>query len=287
MEEPRRRGASPATVPLLALLTVVIVTACGGVGGDQVTPPLNLDLELDYRKLDPEERSVLTGLDDAERAALRLWKTQVLASGTNDGGIYFNVLNDPGDFSAAEVDLVRGLYNEEMAAYGGVNGRHLDHRFFDVALAISGIDIASRYAGAPPAFASGPVNLGNIATGDNGLSAFDNAVLRLWAHDLLDNGAMDGSITKFTLLSRFALNAVDGAPGSLDPDHVKALLAADLADGQPDGTPLRLAFDDVLDAAYLEGPGGSVAKVFNLAGIDRSTADALFADWAKRRGYRP
>ena len=96
---------------------------------------------------------------------------------------------------------------------------------------------------------------------------------------------MDGSITKFTLLSPYALDAVDGTPGSLDPADVKALLAADLAAGAPDGTPLRLAFSDALDAVYFNEGGASISKLFSTVGIVQVEADALFADWAKRRGY--
>lgn len=209
----------------------------------------------------------------------------MLAAGLNDGGIYFNVLNNPANFSPAEVALVRGWYNDEMAEHGGVNGKSLDQHFFDATLLITDESLASRYSDSPAVYATGPIDPNTVVTGDNGLSSFDNAVIRLWVHDLFDNGAMDGSITKFTLLSPYALDAVDGTPGSLDPADVKALLAADLAAGAPDGTPLRLAFSDALDAVYFNEGGASISKLFSTVGIDQVEADALFADWAKRRGY--
>lgn len=271
---------------LLAALSMFIVTSCGGNQATRL-PDLDLDLNLDYRELDSVQRARLTGLNDAERAALRLWTRQVLATGMNNGGIYFNVLNNPQDFSEAEVDIVRSLYNEEMAGHGGVNGKELDQLFFAAVLKITSEDIATDYATAPAVFADGPINLDNIVTGSNGLGSFSNAVIRLWVHDLLDNGAMDGSITKFTLLSSVALDAVDGSPGALDPENIKVLLAADLASGAPDGTPLRLAFSEVLDAVYLDGAGTSISRVLSRAGIDQAKADALFAEWSKRRDYTP
>ncbi|MFA5593765.1 MAG: hypothetical protein WDA15_00635 [Trueperaceae bacterium] len=268
------------------VLSLIFVTSCGAADtGGEVTPPLNLDLTLDYRQLDEAERTALTGLDSGERAALSLWEMQVRAAGVNNGGVYFNVLNDPGSFPLAEVDLIRILYNSEMSEYGDINGKHLDQRFFRVVRNMTGEDISAVYSGAPAVFAPGPVALDNLLTGENGLGSLDNAVIRLWSHDLLDNGKMDGSITKFTLLSPFALDAVDGSQGSINPDEVKVLLAADLASGTPDGTPLASAFSAVLDAVYLDGPGTSVAEVLEAAGIDQEDADALFDDWAERRGY--
>lgn len=268
------------------LFFLVFLASCGAPGADGgVKSRLNLNLTLDYRQLSEAERTALTGLDSGERAALSLWEMQVRAAGVNNGGVYFNVLNDPRSFSQAEVDLIQILYLQEMSDYAGVNGKGLDQRFFRVVRQITGKDISAVYLGAPAVFAPGPVELSNLTTGENGLGSLDNAVIRLWSHDLLDNGKMDGSITKFTLLSPFALDAVDGSEGSMNPDEVKLLLAADLASGTPDGTPLTSAFSAVLEAVYFGGPGTSVDQILEAAGINQEEADTLFDDWAERRGY--
>ena len=262
--------------------TVADVTGRSAPVSIVVTP--GLDLDLDYESLNSEEREALTGLNNAERAALNLWRMQVLAVGGNNGGIYFNVLNNPQNFAESEVALVRGFYNEEMGNFGRINGTTLNQHFQDVARKITGWDIATDYVDAPVESTNGPVNLDNIPTGNNGLSRFNNSVIRLWTNDVLDNGAMDGSIMAFTLLSPFALDQVGDL---LSLEDVKTLLAADLASGTQDTSPLRLAFGDVLDAIYFGGSGSSIAAVLSAAGIDQEAADALFTDWAARHGYNP
>ncbi len=247
-------------------------------GGPTPAPPNN---NLDFTQLNKVERTNLTGLNDPQRAVLHLWGIQVTSEGKNDGGIYFNVLNNPQNFTEAEVDLVRNLYNQEMAMFGGVNGKLLDQHFFGVFQQMTGEDISHRYANAPVEFANGPINMDNRLTGNNGLSSFDSTVIRLWGHDILDNGAMDGSVTEFTLNSAFALDKLDGSLGSISQAEVEALLAADLADGVRDGNALEMAFVDSLDAIYFGAPGASVERTFANAGINQNTANAIIEDWAK------
>ena len=224
------------------------------------------------------ERTAKSGLNERGRAALHLWGIQTASSGENDGGIYFNVLNNPGDFQPEEVKLVKELYNQEMALFGGVTGKLLDQHFFGVYEHMTGKDISGRYANAPVKFAQGPVNMENRANGNNGLNGFENATLRLWGHDTLDNGAQDGSVTEFTLLSQNALDKTDQA-GGISSKAVESLLAADLADGVRDGNALELSFIDTLDKMYLGGPGASSAKTNARAGINGQGVESIIADW--------
>jgi hypothetical protein len=159
-----------------------------------------------------------------------------------------------------------------MNTYGGITGKALDKEFFNLYQGMTGKDISQRYANRPVQFATGPVNLNNRTTGQNGLSQFDNAVIRLWGHDRLDNGANDGSIVQFTL----------GAGKSMDSDlvqnqrgNLEALLAADEADGGRDGSALERSFVDSLDRIYLGGPGANVDKTLAESGINRTTVGSV------------
>ena len=250
----------------------------GGHQPPQAPPP---DPNLDFTKLSKTERTNLSGLNDKGRAALHLWGIQVTSAGKNDGGIYFNVLNNPDKFQKAEVDLVRDMYNKEMAMYGGVTGKLLDQHFFGVYQQQTGKDISQRYGNRPISFAQGPVDMDKRLSGQNGLSSFDNNVIRLWGHDSLDNGAQDGSVTEFTLTSQFALDKTDGSRGSVSQSEVQALLAADLADGRRDGNALEMSFIDSLDRVYFGGPGASVEKTLGRAGINKMGADSIIAQWAE------
>lgn len=217
-----------------------------------------------YQNLSPNERTQHSGLNDYQRGALHLWGIQMSSEGKQNGAIYFNVLNNPEQFKPAEVQLVRQLYQQEMQMFGGVTGKLLDEHFFGVYQNITGKDIGSRYRNSPVQFAQGPANLANRETGNNGLSAFDNGVLRLWGHDRLDNGQQDGSVVQWSLMSG---NAFDS---NLNRDDLRALLAADGADnGVRDGTALEGAFLDSLDRIYLGGPGANADKTLNRAGINR------------------
>lgn len=269
--------------------TPVFGTQPGGLGtpGNPVSTGPGFNRNFDWQSLDPttqagrDARGQTSGLNDNGRAVLHLWGIQVTSAGKNNGGIYFNVLNNPDNFKPAEVELVRNLYNQEMAMFGGITGKLLDQQFFGLYQDMTGKDISGRYGNRPLEFAQGPINMENRLTGNNGLSSMDNTVIRMWGHDTLDNGAMDGSITEFTLSSQFALDKLDGSTGSLDRTNVEALLAADLADGVRDGNAMESAFIDSLDRIYFGGPGTSTQSVLQKAGINETGMQNIIAQWAQ------
>ncbi|MBI3928682.1 MAG: hypothetical protein HY319_24290 [Armatimonadetes bacterium] len=202
---------------------------------------------------------------------MHLWGIQMSSEGRQNGGVYFNVLNNPEQFKPAEVALVRDLYQRELQLFGGVTGRLLDEQFFGLYGQMTGRnDLAQRYANRPLEYARGPANLANRDTGNNGLSPFTNAVLRQWGHDRLDNGLQDGSILQFTLGSNTALDR------NLNRGDLEALLAADVADnGRRDGTSLENAFINSLDQIYMGGPGASAQRTLSNAGINQSQVGSI------------
>jgi hypothetical protein len=224
------------------------------------------------------ERTAKSGLNERGRAALHLWGIQTSAAGKNDGSIYFNVLQNPDGFQPEEVKLVKELYNQEMAMFGGVTGKLLDQHFFGVYKHMTGKDVSQRYGNSPVQFSKGPVNMENRTNGQNGLNSYENTVLRLWGHDTLDNGAMDGSVTEFTLLSNNALDKF-GQNDGFSKTAVERLLATDLADGVRDGNTLESSFIDTLDKMYLGGPGASSARTMAQTGINTQDVSAIMADW--------
>lgn len=258
-----------------------------GTPGNPVAVGPGFNKDFNWQGLDPttqqgrDARGQVSGLNDTGRAAMHLWGIQVTSAGKNNGGIYFNVLQHPENFKPAEVALVKDLYNKEMSMYGGVTGKLLDQQFFGVYKQQTGEDLSTRYGNRPIEFAQGPVDMNNRLTGNNGLSAMDNTVIRMWGHDSLDNGAIDGSITEFTLLSQNALDKTDGSTGSLDKTNVQRLLAADLADGVRDGSSMKSAFIDSLDRIYFGGPGASSQSVLGKAGLNDASAANIIKQWEK------
>jgi len=219
------------------------------------------------RALGQQERTRISQLDEGQRAALHLWGIQAGSEGKNNGGVYFNVLNNPNQFKPAEVELVRRLYDQEMQMYGGVTGRLLDREFFGLYEGMTGKDISGRYANRPLEFANGPVNMENRTTGRNGLGEYDNLVIRLWGHDRWDNGANDGSIVEFTARNERSL---DADIANRQRGNLNALLAADYADdGRRDGSALERAFVDSMDRIYLGGPGADANKTMGEAGLNQ------------------
>lgn len=213
-------------------------------------------------------------MNDSQRAALHVWGIQAGSAGKNNGGVYFNVLNNPEQFKPEEVALVRRLYAEEMATYGGITGKALDREFFNLYKDMTGKDISARYANRPIEFATGPVNLDNRTTGNNGLSQFDNAVIRFWGHDRLDNGQNDGSIVQFSLNSQG--RTMDSDIVANQRGNVEALLASDAADdGVRNGSALENSFIDSLDRIYLGGPGANVQQTMARAGIDSVSVGSI------------
>lgn len=235
----------------------------------------------DWTQLNNQQRTQLSGMNDTQRAALHLWGIQTGSEGKNNGGVYFNVLNNPQNFKPAEVALVRDLYQREMAMYGGVTGKLLDQAFFGVYQDLTGKDISQRYGNRPVEFATGPVNMDNRVTGNNGLSGFDNAVIRLWGHDSLDNGLMDGSVVELT--ARGGANALDKG---LNQGDLNALLAADAADnGTRDGTALESAMIDAMDRIYFGNQGAqgaSQARTLQRAGINQNQVGGILNQLSQR-----
>lgn len=243
-----------------------------GGGNPPVADPRFTQWATDPSKVGSAERAQISKLDDTQRGVLHLWGIQVTSAGKNDGGIYFNVLNNPENFKPAEVALIRDLYQKEMQMFGGVTGKLLDQQFFGLYQGMTGKDISQRYGNTPVTFAQGPVNMDNRLNGQNGLGSFDNAVIRLWGHDRLDNGANDGSIVQFTL---DASKSMDTDLAQKQRFDLEALLAADAADGVRDGSSLESSFIDSLDRIYLGGPGANVDRTLARSGINRVTVGSI------------
>ncbi|MEW6283958.1 MAG: hypothetical protein AB1758_35425, partial [Candidatus Eremiobacterota bacterium] len=281
---PLNTGLPPVVVPSSAVIPGVGGAGnsgtSGGVGAGSVRPSdwgwqnvaavrppgPDVDTSINYKTLSADQRTALSGLTDRERGILHLWGIQMTSAGRQDGGIYLNVQQNPGSFQPAEVQLARELAARDQAQYGGITGKALDQEFFQVFRKVTGQDVSSRYGNAPVNFAQGPVNMENRLTGNNGMSAFENAVVRLWGHEPLFNGGrIDGSILSYTLDSPTALDF------GLNKQDVQTLLTADLAsDGIRNGDSLEFAFSGVLDKLYLGGPGTSQSQVTSEAQLRAS-----------------
>ncbi|MEL7368732.1 MAG: hypothetical protein AAFN74_07465 [Myxococcota bacterium] len=248
----------------------------GGPGGPGGEDPVGetIPSDLDYRDLSREQRRALSGMSDRERAVLHLWGIQMTSEGAQDGGVLLNVLQNPEQFQAAEVELARELQARDTAQYGGITGKALDQEFFSLYQGITGEDISGRYGNAPVRFADGPLDMDARLTGDNGLSGFENQVLQLWGHaPLFNNGQIDGNIVDYALNSDNALEA------NLNREDLLALREADLrSDGVLNGDSLENAFLDTLDHLYLGGPEASA---------ERTMADALEEAALRRSGALP
>ncbi len=226
----------------------------------------------DPKSVGSAERTRISQLDDKQRAILHVWGMQTGSSGKNDGGVIFNILNSPQDFKPEEVAFAREAYNYDMQHYGGVTGKGIDQAFFGLYKDMTGEDVSQRYNNRPLTFAQGPVDMNNRVTGNNGLSQFDNAVIRMWGHDRLDNGQNDGSIVQFSLQNA---QSMDADLVGKQRGNIEALLAADEADGGRDGSALARAFQDSMDRIYLGGPGANVDKTLAESGINRTTVGSV------------
>jgi hypothetical protein len=215
-----------------------------------------------YQDLNSQQRQQVSGLSDAQRAAVHLYGIQVTSAGKNDGGVILNVLQNPSGFKPAEVELAKRIYQYEMQTYGGLTGKGLDAAFFEVYKAETGVDLNQRYGNRPITYAQGPVNMENRITGNNGLGSMSNSVLRLWGHDTLDNGLNDGSVVQWTLNSQNSLDA------GLNRGDLQALLAADGADnGTRDGSALGRAFIQTLDQVNFGTQAPTQQSVLGQSGI--------------------
>jgi hypothetical protein len=243
--------------------------------------PAGQSPDVDFRQLNPEQRTQLSSLNDRERAILHLWGRQMIAKGGQDGGILLTTVNDAQRTQTsgsvitrpAEVQLAQELIQRDMQEFGGVTGKNLDREFFRIMAEKFGEPgLAERYGNSPVFFAANDPNGAEARLPEefpvdspeweaamsrrSRLSSFDNAVLRLWGHDTLDGGLVDGSILAFTLMSNNSLDR------GMNKSSVDALLRADAADGVVDGSSLRHSFKDVMDRVYLNGQGASAQKTF-------------------------
>lgn len=219
---------------------------------------------IDYRQLSSDERAALSGMNDRERAILHLWGIQMTSRGFQDGGIFLNVLQEPGKFKPAEVQLAQELYSRDTSRFGGITGRSLDEEFFNLSQKITGgqANFYQRYANAPMHYAQGPVSMDTRALendGISGLNGFDKAVLRFWGHEpLMNNGRIEGKILGYTLNSNVSLD------NDVDRYYAEVLLKSDLmSDGQVNGDSITSGFQDVLDKLYYRTQGPSVEKTWN------------------------
>ena len=229
---------------------------------------------IDYRDMSKEQRRASSGMSDRERAVLHLWGIQMTSKGEQDGGVLMNVLQNPGQFQPAEVELARELQARDQAKYGGITGKALDEEFFGLYENMTGKDISGKYGQAPVKFAQGPVDMSARLNGQNGLNNFENQVLQLWGHSpLFNQGKIDGNILDY------ALNSQNTLESNLNRADLQALKDADLAsDGVLNGDSLENAFLDTLDRLYLGGPGASSEKTMN---------DALEEAALRRQGLLP
>lgn len=226
-----------------------------------------------FRDLTRDQRTAI-GLDNDQRALLHLWGRQVHSSrvteaqraqgfSANNGDIYFNVLNNPTQFTPSERALIQRLSDAEMAKQGFIDGSELDKAFFGLVDQLHGNPAgatATKFAntrhlqstGQPLAIANSLSELENR----NGLSTFEQAVLRLWGHDPLTNGGtIDGSVIAYTVGNAVSLDGANNA-GNINTidDEALQLLRADFEiDGVRNGDSLVMAFDDLLEKLYPQG----------------------------------
>jgi hypothetical protein len=243
-------------------------------GGGSPTPGGVIDPNVRYQDLSKTERTQMSGMNDRQRAVLHLWGIQMGSAGKQDGGVLFNVLNNPSQFQPAEVEVARELAAKEQSMYGGITGKSLDQAFFGLYKDLTGNDISQRYADAPIRYAQGPVNMANRQTGANGLNQFENEVLQLWGHSpLFTGGKIDGSILQYAMNSKHTMEA------NLNKGDLQALYNADMAsDGVLNGDSLENAMIDVLDRVYKGAPSASAQRTMN---------DAMEQAAQRRQGLLP
>lgn len=239
--------------------------------------------KVNFESLKVEQRTAISGMTPEQRAVLHLWGVQMTSSGKQDGSVYLNVsANTDGNgktkkFTEAEKKLVDELSRREMQKYGSITGKALDAEFFQLFEKLSGQAIADRYARATLNYSGGkPVNVGERDVADangkfnDGLSAFENGILRLWGHQpLFSGGKLDGSIVSLTLVFPKALDF------GLNKSDLQTLIAADkLASGTVDGSSLNQAFIGVMDRIYLAGPAVTPETVLAAARERAASADS-------------
>jgi hypothetical protein len=204
--------------------------------------------------------SQVSHMSQTQLAMLHLWGLQMSSQGHQDGGILLNVLQNPSQFTTAEVQVAQQLANEDQQKYGGITGKSLDQGFFGVYQSLTGQNISSKFANAPMHYANGPVNISNRVNGNNGLSDFENTVLVMWGHTPLFGNGINGSLESDVLSSKSNVFSQAGA----DTQGVQALADADLAtSGQITGQSLNAGFDDVLNKLYNGGPDVTAQQVVN------------------------
>ena len=221
------------------------------VNGEINDPAINRNLN--FRNLNSDQRSDL-GLSDRDRAVLHLWGRQMNERGHQNGDVYLN-----GGFTPAERPLVAELRAREMEQFGEINGSLLDEEFFALNDRLHNLTpgtTSAKYANRQLHSSSGiPITLRNDLAAneaEGGLTAFEQATLRLWGHEpLFNGGTIDGSILGYTIGNQNALDSNANSGGNGVDNQARVLLEADfLTDGTRNGDSLRSAFNDVMDKIY-------------------------------------
>lgn len=230
-------------------------------------------------------KQAFNGVSGQEAAIMHLGGRGHISGGTTENGvsgsakIYNNVLNNPGNFTPDEVELIQGYAATEQEKYGYFTGEGLDHDFVDQMAARGGIsdDKLSEYhqaiddrvakmvnnpdQEAVAAEAGEEVNIVDdvdVLEQQSGLNKYEQAVYRLSGHSTLfsGDGSIDGDILAITLGNKNSLDG-RGAPAAnsnIDPETL-SLLQDDLAsDGELNGDSLRFANEKVLDKIFMGGP---------------------------------
>lgn len=164
----------------------------------------------------------LSELAGEDRAALRLWATQMGVQGHQDGSVYARVAESPRWFTQQERDLAGQLASREVEHYGGVNGRLLNERFSEAIERATGQGLESQVWDAPVRYAQGPLGFDRS---QSGLDAFQQGQLRLLSNDpLMNRGVVDGRPMNADL------TRPDGLDGALNKREVLSLLTTGVQD---------------------------------------------------------
>ncbi len=248
----------------------------GGIPAQQDSVPI--DRNINFTQLNDDQRSQL-GLNNRDRAILHLYGRDIISRNANSGeSIYFNVLGPDGTGRTwqdkDEVALIQELASREQQIYGGITGALLEEEFFALHQRQTGENMSTRYANRQITLKDRPVDIVNdinTLQQRNGLTRYEQGVLRLYGHDPLFDGRQNGSILAYTIGNNNALDGQVNSRGNAVDDVAQSLLNADLADdGIQNGTSLNQGFTAVLDKIYLGGAGVNEQSVqqqaLNMAG---------------------
>ncbi len=235
--------------------------------------PINsapIDRNIDIQTLSTEERTA-AGLNDRDRAVLHLYGRAIISKAPEEsvGNVYQNIIDENGEGIAgteAEQILIREMRARDQAMFGMDTGYALEEEFFTLHQRLTGEDLSTRYANRDVRAATGPLDIVNdIETLEarNGLSKYEQGVLRLYGHEpLLNGGSIDGSSLAYTIGNANALDSNEKSGNNGVDDVARSLLEADIAsDGVINGDSLNRGFVDVMDKIYGVGEGTNAQTV--------------------------